>query len=267
MTKEYKDGVDQFMKFVINHADSSSIIKCSFTKFINLSFSTHKVISEHLYFHRIDVFYTTQIQHREDDTPLPNVYVDIPFEFLDYDNGNTVDMANTAYKDCVTDPKHLKNLQNRLRSHCTQDAKISLSQEFGWLVHQKGKFGWSDTSLIKLLGILARLLHESIEITVSMCEAKNIMFALGLEFVKIDACSNDCKLHRKEYEGLSECPNCALSEREKNDGSVYQYRKGAPTKVLSYFLLIPRFKRMFQSSQTIKDSTWHTIERVDDGKL
>lgn len=51
------------------------------------------------------------------------------------------------------------------------------------------------------------------------------------------------------------------------DGSVDQYRKGVPTKVLWYFRPIPRFKRMFQSSETAKDLTWHAIERVDDGKL
>ena len=54
---------------------------------------------------------------------------------------------------------------------------------------------------------------------------------------------------------------------EKKDDSVDQYRKGVPAKVLWYFPPIPRFKCMFQSLETAKDLTWHTNERVDDGKL
>ena len=53
----------------------------------------------------------------------------------------------------------------------------------------------------------------------------------------------------------------------KKDGSVDRYRKGVPAKLLWYFPPIPRFKRMFQSSQIAKDLTWHANERVHDGKL
>ena len=76
------------------------------------------------------------------------------------------------------------------------------------LFNIKGKFGWFDTSFTKLLGLLAKLLPESNEIPMSMSEAKKTMFTLGLEYVKIYACPNDCILYRKKYEGLSECPSC-----------------------------------------------------------
>ena len=92
------------------------------------------------------------------------------------------------------------------------------------------------------------------------------MSILGLEYVKIYACPNDCILYKNEYEGLSECPSCGLFRWKKN-GSADQYRKGVPVKLLWYFLLIPRFQCMFQSSQIAKDLTWHANERVDDGKL
>lgn len=38
-------------------------------------------------------------------------------------------------------------------------------------------------------------------------------------------------------------------------------------KVVLYFPPISRFRRMFQSPQTIKDITWHANEREIDGKL
>ena len=41
------------------------------------------------------------------------------------------------------------------------------------------------------------------------------MSVLGLEYVKIHACPNDCILYRNEYEGLFECPSCGLSRWKK----------------------------------------------------
>ena len=40
-----------------------------------------------------------------------------------------------------------------------------------------------------------------------------------------------------------------------------------PTKVLWYFPLIPKFKRMFQSPQIAKNLSWHANHRIKDGKL
>ena len=45
-----------------------------------------------------------------------------------------------------------------------------------------------------------------------MYEAKKTISVLGLEYVKIHACPNDCILYRKEYKGLFECPTCGLSK-------------------------------------------------------
>lgn len=53
----------------------------------------------------------------------------------------------------------------------------------------------------------------------------------------------------------------------KKNGSKEKYRKWVPAKVLWYFPLIPRFKRLFQSPQTVKDLTWHANERGVYGKL
>ena len=83
------------------------------------------------------------------------------------------------------------------------------------LFNIKGKFEWFDTSFTELLGLLAKLLPKSNEIHVSMYEAKKTMSALGLEYVKIHACPNDCILYKKEYKGLSNYPSCDLSRWKK----------------------------------------------------
>ena len=96
---------------------------------MNLSFHTHKVVREHLYFHGFDVSYTTWSWHGEDvrDTPLPNVDVDVLFEFMDYNYGNSVDMLTMFIRIVLQILRHLNNLWNRLISLCTRDAQISLS--------------------------------------------------------------------------------------------------------------------------------------------
>ena len=218
MSSKYEDRVEEFMKFVVGNSEGSSIIKCLCTKCMNLSFRTHKVVREHLYFHGFDVSYTIWSWHREyvNDMPLPNVDVDVAFEFIDYDDGNTVDMVNDAYRDCATDPKAFKELleqaENSLYPGCTNFTKLGTLVS---LFNIKGKFGWYDTSFTELLGLLAKLLLESNEIPVSIYKAKETISTLGLEYVKIYACPNDCILYRKEYERMSDCLSCGLFRWKK----------------------------------------------------
>ena len=42
----------------------------------------------------------------------------------------------------------------------------------------------------------------------SICEVQKIIKALGFDYVKIDACVNNCILYRKDYVNLEQCPNC-----------------------------------------------------------
>ncbi|KAH9779331.1 TTF-type domain-containing protein [Citrus sinensis] len=176
LSSEYEDVIEEFMKFAIGNSEGSSVIKCSCTKCMNLSFHTHKVVREHLYFHGFDVSYTTWSWHGEDvkDTPLPNVDVNVPFEFIDYNDSNTVDMVNDAYRDYVADPKAFKELleqaEKPLYPGCTNFTKLGTLVS---LFNIKGKFGWFDTSFTELLGLLAKMLPESNEILVSIWKKKD----------------------------------------------------------------------------------------------
>ena len=63
MSGEYEDGVEEFMKFAVGNSEGSSVIKRLCTKCMNISFRTHKVVREHLYFYGFDVSYTTWSWH------------------------------------------------------------------------------------------------------------------------------------------------------------------------------------------------------------
>ncbi|XP_074361841.1 uncharacterized protein LOC141702039 [Apium graveolens] len=130
----------------------------------------------------------------------------------------------------------------------------------------KARFGVSDKAFIDLLELVGSFLPKEHVLPGSMYEAKKTITDLGLEYVKIHACPNDCVLYRgPAAESLSECPKCHLSRwKIGKDGEV---RVNVPAKVMWYFLIIPRFKRLFKSAVTAKLMSWHAENRSKDGKM
>ncbi|XP_073151986.1 uncharacterized protein [Henckelia pumila] len=49
------------------------------------------------------------------------------------------------------------------------------------------------------------------ELPLSLYDAKKSLRALGMYYVRIHACPNDCILYRKEYEDFINCPTCGMS--------------------------------------------------------
>ncbi|XP_016676286.1 uncharacterized protein [Gossypium hirsutum] len=104
-------------------------------------------------------------------------------------------------------------------------------------------------------------------------EAKNKNSAPNLMYVKIDACPNDCMLYWGDASKKISCDVCKssmwqssnkLDADEQVDGSC---RRPKPAKVLRYFPLIPRLKRLFQSSKTSQSMRWHKEGQTKDGIL
>lgn len=82
--------------------------------------------------------------------------------------------------------------------------------------------------------------------------------------MKQSMCVYDCALFWKKHEGKNQCPECGESRYKSNDGKG----KKTPQKVLHYFQLKPRLKRLFMSKHTTVDMPWHTEKRIDiDGVL
>ncbi|XP_056691765.1 uncharacterized protein [Spinacia oleracea] len=92
-----------------------------------------------------------------------------------------------------------------------------------------------------------------------------MMNDLGLGYEKIHACPNDCMLYWGKLAGKSECHICHKSrwknvKEKEGESSVKDKgtcKKGVPAKVMRYFTLIPRLKRLYMSSKTAEDIRWH----------
>nr|GEY86751.1 hypothetical protein [Tanacetum cinerariifolium] len=77
---------------------------------------------------------------------------------------------------------------------------------------------------------------------------------IRLGYESIHACVNDCFLFRGDAnKDVHFCPVCNTS-RWKNSNTP---GKKVPKKVLRYFLIIPRLQRLYKSSHTAKEMTWH----------
>ena len=85
--------------------------------------------------------------------------------------------------------------------------------------------------------------------------------SLVMSYEHIDACKNDCALFWKENKNLDKCPVC---EAPRYKGTRAQGKK-IPHKVLCYFLLTPRLRRLYMSGQSAKDMRWYIDKHVDDG--
>ena len=131
------------------------------------------------------------------------------------------------------------------------------------------RFGWVNKSFDVLIELLKDILPEGETLPSSFQESQKIIEGLGLSYEKIDACLNDCMLFWKEYENAQECHICHSSrwkvQKEKSDNAskCKKKKKNIPAKVLCYFPLKPRLKRLFMSSKIASEMTWHKTKRTD----
>ena len=114
------------------------------------------------------------------------------------------------------------------------------------LYNLKARFGWFDKSFSEVLEMLGNMLPVNNELPLSMYEAKKTLNTLGMEYEKMHACPNDCILYRNELKNASSCPTCGTS-RWKTNRTGTKKRKRVHVKVMWYFPLVLRFRRMFQS--------------------
>ncbi|XP_075654732.1 uncharacterized protein LOC142624887 [Castanea sativa] len=118
----------------------------------------------------------------------------------------------------------------------------------------------SNKGLDMMLELLTKVLPKGNLVPRSTYEAKKILRDLGMSYEHIDACKNDCALFWKENENLDKCPVCEVPRYKDTRAQG----KKIPHKVLRYFPLTPRLRRLYMSGQRAKDMKWYIDKRVDD---
>ncbi|XP_048427890.1 uncharacterized protein LOC103955232 [Pyrus x bretschneideri] len=119
--------------------------------------------------------------------------------------------------------------------------------------------GMSDEIFTTLLELIKRMLSEGDCLPESCYKAKKLINDLGLSYVKIDACPNDCMIYWKDTSDLTVCSVCGKS-RYKITNAEDSSRKKVAYKVMWYFPLKPRLQRFFMSKHMVEHMRWHATE-------
>lgn len=130
----------------------------------------------------------------------------------------------------------------------------------------KAENSLTDDGYEELLEMVRSLLPPDNILPSSLSSTKKLLKAFDLGYDKIHACVNDCSLFRKKLEKVETCPTCGAS-RWKVNKHTQKIEEGVPAKVLRYFPIIPRFRRMFKNPEKAEQLTWHYTHKSQDGKM
>ncbi|KAM3357790.1 hypothetical protein P3S68_020721 [Capsicum galapagoense] len=108
---------------------------------------------------------------------------------------------------------------------------------------------------------LLRDTFKDATIPLSLYEAKKIIITLGLDYTKMPACPNNCMLFWEGDSELEACKHCGTSKWNSNK------RNKQSIKVLRYFPLKPRLKRLFMYCKTSEHMRWHAKGNNPDGLM
>ncbi|XP_004305751.1 PREDICTED: uncharacterized protein LOC101310148 [Fragaria vesca subsp. vesca] len=133
------------------------------------------------------------------------------------------------------------------------------------LMQFKVKNRLSNTGFDEILALIKDMLPVGNNLPDCYYKVRRILNDLGLGYKKIHACKNNCILfYGDDNKFLDICPVCKESRYKPSPSSK---GKNVPWKVLRYFPLIPRLKRLYMSSRTAKKMRWHGRKRTDDDTL
>ncbi|XP_044416519.1 uncharacterized protein [Triticum aestivum] len=139
------------------------------------------------------------------------------------------------------------------------------------LFNTKSMNKWSDKSFGDLLDTLRMAIPDGNELPQNFYEAKKIVSKFGLDYKKIHACPNNCQLFWKDKENDDFCSICKASRWKDKEPETKltkkERKKATPSKVLRYFPIKDRLKRLFMCKETAPLLRWHHEERIKDGAL
>ncbi|XP_057481452.1 uncharacterized protein LOC130768417 isoform X1 [Actinidia eriantha] len=267
ISRPYFDGVSSFIQFARAVVDGQGNIRCPCLKCVNFYQICPEDVRIHLLQNGIMQTYTIWHEHGEQ-----HVSDNVPHsEMRDkqyHDLGGIdalVEDRIRAESTNVTQGEEMRNFQKLLK-----DSQCELylgSKDYTLLkfvieaFNMKVSNHWTNKSFNLFLKFQSRVLPKCNLVSNSTYEARKILSDLGLSYELIHACINDCVLVWKENAMLDRCSRCNVSRYKINCGKG----KKIPHKILRYFPLTPRLKRLFMSRIISEAMRWH-MENPSDGE-
>jgi hypothetical protein len=265
MSRQYLDGVKMFLDFAKAVGDLNGNIPCPCKNCVNFYRQTPKIVRIHLLQCGIMQSYTKWFEHGEprvlDDSHDHEMSdtqtldgIDVMVE--DRVRGESIDMQQD--EEVHKFDKLLDDAKREVYPGCTNYTLLKFVIE---MLNVKVMTNLSNKGLDMILDLLIKLLPKGNLVPRSTYEAKKILRDLGLSYEHIHACKNDCALFWKENANLDVCPVCKESRYKVNHVGGTKIAH----KVLRYFLLTPRLRRLYMSRKRAEDMRWYIDKRVDDG--
>ncbi|KAL4273495.1 hypothetical protein GQ457_13G017720 [Hibiscus cannabinus] len=199
-----------------------------------------------------------------------NAYnVDDPIEGSSNASGEINETINDPNSEAIKFYRLLQEVEQNLYPGCEDFSKLSFIVQ---ILNFKCLYSVSAKAIDALLKILVKAFPKGNKLPSSFADCKKITQDLGLTYVKIDACVNDCILYRKKYENAKSCPTCGESrwkngDKSENKTNQQGQRKMVAQKILRYFPITSRLQRLYMSSKIAKEMTWHKQNPCSDGSM
>ncbi|XP_028117214.1 uncharacterized protein LOC114314886 [Camellia sinensis] len=271
-SKEYQQGVKSFLDFAMANLGVEDEIRCPCVNCINGTKYSRQVVWMHLIRRGMASSYITWVHHRE------QVPVSYPGVSNDQSGGSGECMTDIDDSIMGELPIVLEEIYvNGLMDDHTDEEPNSLEREdlhkFIKLFEDAQCKVYPTCEKFSVLSFIIKMLHVKVfkdilpkcdqTIPWTLYDAKKFLRDLDLGYETIHSCKNDCALFWKESANLEKCPTCDARRYKLNNNGG----KKIPHKVLRYFSLTPRLKRLYMSKKTATDMRWHNEKRVDDDIL
>ena len=123
-----------------------------------------------------------------------------------------------------------------------------------WLLALKSQYNMSVAHFEANLELISELLPPGSKIPKDFYQSKKLLEGLGMPYVKIDVCYNNCMLYYKGNENKEKCDVCGTSRYEEG-------RNRVPRKVLRYLPIKDRLQRLYAHEKTAKMMQSHKQSR------
>ena len=258
---EYDNGVKDFLDFARRNADDTNgMFYCPCVLCLNEKRLSATDIYTHLICEGFCKSYTVWVWHGEEFNMQTSRHERMTFDDNETDMNDQIediirDVGEEAFKKSQAYDNMCSDAERPLYPGCK---KYQLLNTVLKLVSLKARHGWSDKSFSEMLDTFKDMLPDDNVLPGRYYDAKKILCPLGMKYIKIHSCPNDCILYRKDFAEKQKCPICETPRYKSNK---------SPAKVLWYLPIIPRFKRLFANENDAKNLRWHTDERISDGKI
>ncbi|KAK1427929.1 hypothetical protein QVD17_16681 [Tagetes erecta] len=257
--RRFMKGALDFAERGKDYVDSEGRIHCPCRSCVNARRHIPRVVASHIIHNGFESTYKVWIHHGEhlpgyernernndsvEGESESNGGVDELLEDA-FPTGGETESENINENDDIRNNRNVEKLfldmEKPLYVGCGEFSVLGFLLE---LMNVKVTCKMTNVSMDMILNLLSRAFKDA-NFPKNHYEAKKYLRTLGLGYESIHACKHDCALFWKENAKLHNCPVCSTSRYEENNNG-----KKKPVKVLRYFPITSRLKRLYASRHT-----------------